>query len=620
MIVRDATANFFIVYGSLFSRKVVESNLALKYRLKKPVSPEKFIEAGKDLVSFLSSGTSQAEVNRLHPKIQNVLQAISGWSVERVGRTGDLVCKSPFGPVLVEIKSQSSDCLDEAVGSGVPFAEDQLLRDLAQRQIKWGILTNGWSWRLYHVEQDCRMIEFCVKDMLLNPQQPEELSLFYDLLSSETMLNETLETSVIHRGISSNKLAKNLGGALSSLLEAKWQKDVAVRFLLRLCAARFLEDCGIIDCLNPEYQKCRLDRLANYPADTDKLIKFFGSCWADIDAMFMDNLSRATKPWDRFFDPTEARHLKEQSSRIRLHKIIADCFFQADGKPLDCSDLDIEFFGNFYQIVENPQSKNAAGRYFTSFKLATELSHYLSARFQNREVLREKEYILDPACGSAQLLRLLIPFAMDFVSYSSSAPTKLQHWRRFAKHLAGFDIDENCIWIARISLWLATAARREKFVSPFLKKIDVIEAVIGSSRNSYSEKLGFAEDEKVVAIISNPPWEELRMQFPTYFKEKTGLSRPKQSDRRAWNHYQKVREKLQPEFDKLVAAQTERNLSIRQTFGIEDIPNTSEVFFRICRGLLLGTSEADRTRNNLPYSIIMPDQFFVGARMQLRED
>ena len=279
-----------------------------------------------------------------------------------------------------------------------------------------------------------------------------------------------------------------------------------------------------------------------------------------------------------FFDDKESKLLAKQPFHKGLAKLIAETFFHKN-EIIDCSDLDIGFFGRFYQMIENPNAKNEEGRYFTNSELSKELASYLSDRFKNRDTIKSGEFILDPACGSGQLLRLLIPFAMDFIPYDPKHPTKLEHWRKFVEHLAGRDINENCVWITKISLWLATAAKGCSFVNLNVQKMDVVKACIDVSRGAYAKQLGFLDKESVVAIISNPPWEELRHQFLGYYKEKTGKSRPSQRDNNAWREYEQFRKRHQTKFDEKVKEQKEINQKLRQTYNIRGIPNLAEVFF-----------------------------------------
>ena len=321
-----------------------------------------------------------------------------------------------------------------------------------------------------------------------------------------------------------------------------------------------------------------------------------------------------------FFSNAESELLAKQPIYENLAKLIVETFFYKN-RLIDCSDLDIGFFGRFYQIIENPDAKNEEGRYFTNSELSKELASYLSEKFKNRrDTVKSGEFILDPACGSGQLLRLLIPFAMDFVPYDSKHPTKLEHWRKFAAHLAGRDINENCVWITKISLWLATAAKGCSFVNLNIQRMDVVKSCIDAGRGAYAERLGFVGEKNVVAIISNPPWEELRLQFSAYYKKKTGKPRPKQRDENSWRKYEQFKKIHQPKFDKEVKEQNKINQKLRQTYNIRGIPNLAEVFFKISRNILVGTTETT-SRKQLPYSIIMPDQFFVGKRMmELREE
>ena len=618
MIVRDANANFFIVFGKLFSRKSVEESI-LNCTGTTNI-PECFKEGLGNLNKLMSSGHGRNEVFGLQPYIERVLQAAGSWKINRLARGGDLLCECKEHRLLVEVKSQKRDRLDEATGSGTKFAEDQLLRDLKDRDIDWGILTNGWSWRFYHRDQSHDMIEFSALDMIKHKTTPLELPLFFNFLEPTDFIEKIYHESQKNKKYADKVLTQNVCLLFKTLVEYGWDKEVAVRFVLRLCAHRFLEDCGILNLLDSSYKKFSLIYQENY-IDEENIVQWISPVWKRIGA------GRWTTPHNpgdsspvlskEFFNNTESELLAKQPIRKNLAKLVAKTFFHKD-EIIDCSDLDIGFFGRFYQMIENPNAKNEEGRYFTNPELSKELASYLSDRFKNRDAIKNGEFILDPACGSGQLLRLLIPFAMDFIHYDPKHPTKLEHWRKFVEYLAGRDINENCVWITKVSLWLATAAKGCSFVSLNIQKIDVVKACLDVSCGFYAKRLGFVDGKSVVAIISNPPWEELRPQFPAYYKKKTGKSTPSQRDKKAWEQYEQFKKKHYGEFEVIAKKQREINKELKQSFKINGIPNLAEVFFRISHDLLMNTAETT-TRQHLPYSIIMLDQFFVGTRMKLRE-
>lgn len=618
MLIRDANANFFIVFGGLFSRKIVEQSI-LKQTFRGAAPAQSRTSLGK-FFKFLSSGTGVKEVTRLQPKIIDLVNEIGQWdSVEKVGTRGDILCEKGDSKILIETKVQKRDRLDEAIGSGVNFAEDQLIRDLGQRGLTWGVLTNGWSWRFYHRDFPERTIEFCLSDICHSLVSQAELDLFCAMLSSEKVLNELFKKSSESKTRSTSLLSNNLRLCYLQLLDQGWDRDFSVRFLLRFSAQRFLEDCGILNILDKGYGEVRLDAPENY--SHENLLDWLSKSWTAIGngrwTMPIGEARKVEKLAKDFFSSKEAALLRKQPEFVGINQLLLDTFCPG-GEAIDCSDLDIEFFGNFYQLVEDPTKKNEAGRYFTNLELARRLSTYLSERYSRKETLRDGDYLLDPACGSGQLLRLLIPYALDFVEYNPEFPTKLDHWRRFASHLAGLDNDLNCVWITKMSLWLATAAKGRSFVDVNVRDVNVVKACVGKSKDKYKGAMGFSENEYVVGIITNPPWEELRIQFNQYYKKKTGKSRPKQSDKKSWDEYQKFREEHQSEFDRLVNEQSELNLTIRQCFNIEDIPNLAEVFLIICHDMLASESEFGK-RGQLPYAIILPDQFFVGTRMKARD-
>ena len=252
MIVRDANANFFIVFGKLFSRKCVEENIL---HCEGVSVPEEFKGEIDNLNKFMSSGYTIDEVSGLQLYIKRILEKTGGWKIKKLARGGDLLCECEEHRLLVEVKSQKRDRLDEAPGSGIKLAEDQLLRDLKNRGIDWGILTNGWSWRFYRRDQLHNMIEFSVLDMIKHKHVPLELSLFFNFLKPTDFIEKIYNESQENKKHADKILTQNVRLLLKALLEHGWNEKVAVRFVLRLCVHRFLEDCGILNLLDSSYKK-----------------------------------------------------------------------------------------------------------------------------------------------------------------------------------------------------------------------------------------------------------------------------------------------------------------------------------------------------------------------------
>ena len=198
---------FFIIFGKLFSRKSVEERIL---NCTGTSIPKSFKEELGNLNKLMSSGHGRSEVFGLQPHIERVLRAAGNWKISRLARGGDLLCECKGYRLLVEVKSQKRDRLDEAAGSGTKFAEDQLIRDLGESVIDWGILTNGWSWRFYHRDQSHNMIEFSVLDMIKHKTTPLELSLFFNLLEPTDFIEKIYHDSQENKKYSDKVLTQNI--------------------------------------------------------------------------------------------------------------------------------------------------------------------------------------------------------------------------------------------------------------------------------------------------------------------------------------------------------------------------------------------------------------------------
>jgi hypothetical protein len=249
-------------------------------------------------------------------------------------------------------------------------------------------------------------------------------------------------------------------------------------------------------------------------------------------------------------------------------------------REVDLSHVDHEFFGEVYQKFIN----NGNASHYTNSKLSREMANYIASRSEKTQMpnaraifLEENDFILDPALGSGQLLRGLLPFHRVFFRGNSSG---IDGWRQLACHFMGRDIDEKAIWIAKVNIWLATADKGESLVKlDEFKPLDVIEATVSRrAGGSIREALKINEDKNVSAVVCNPPWD--------VFKKYQGRNE---------------------EVDAETKVRIRRSLSISTV-----VLNRAQIFLRIIQ--LLGEEFA-----NLRYSVILPDNFFVDQNTSFRQ-
>lgn len=467
---------------------------------------------------------------------------------ESVVREHDVLAKFGEESLLVECKRHDSRLLyidEHRGGSPGETAVEELQRNLKRTGVKWGLLTDGVTFRfIYNADLAPDLfdnyLEFSLRDMVDSTHRwPFEMSWLVDFLTPVSLMRRKDPTRL-------NALSKT---HVNKILRVLRDEPRGLHTVIKSLAVAALEDMGVRP-LHTGIQSIRSAMTKN------EFLEIFSSIESD-DPDFHNDTHFITGPLC-----------------TAIHEVLEAL------SEVDLSHIDHEFFGIVYQKFIN----NGNASHYTNSKLSREMANYIASRSEKTQMpnaraiyLEEDDYILDPALGSGQLLRGLLPFHRVFFRGNSSG---IDGWRQLACHFMGRDIDRNAIWIAKINIWLATADKGEPLIGlPEFKELDVISAAIGRAAGR-TIRQAFQIDPRynVAACVSNPPWDAFK------------------NDRRR-----------EINFDAEVVGQIRMslNLNVRQL-------NRAQIFLRIIQRL-------GEECNNMRFSVILPDSIFVDTNDEIRD-
>lgn len=541
LLCRDTSAFRFMMLGGLFSRKdmvsLPEPSIDIS-ALKKKYQEEfpSFSVKEKFLEDFLLS----------------LMKEELGW--DRVQKKDDIwaFSEDASDQLMIECKKHDPKTfyLEEySGGEKNETANEQVFRYFRQygesQKFKWAVLTDGVNFRLYFNGEESIFseifLEINLSDIFNSEERcPYELLVLIDILSPNSTIRKIDPLNI-------NGISKKSFSSIMGFLK-KYPQNF--RTLLKTLFVAAQEDMGL-----------RPLHLGFHSIREAKSARNFNDIFENID------------PEDIGFHSKSENINDATASEIRnlLNDKLAD---------VDFYHIDQSFLGEIYQSFIN----NGNASHYTNSQMSKELAKYivgLSDKSQKREnpvYLLENQYILDPALGSGQLLRSLLPYHKTIFAGRTSG---ISGWRRLASQFIGRDIDPEAIWIAKMNIWLSTS----QLDQPLLKNIDfqplnVIEATISRpAGESLKFALGIERNKSIAGVISNPPWDAFKND------ERRGISfDPKEVS--------KLKESL--------------NLKGRQL-------NQAQIFSKIILKL-------SQESGSMKFAVILPDSFFIDQNYSLRDD
>ncbi len=514
---QDVTADPFIVFGGLLSRKVVNAYI----EKLNPSQPEVFS-------SILKLANQCSKEHAFQQGIEDTLTnngiACKKW---RKSPRWDRVIGNEYG---VEIKLDKHR-FDPQFWQG--SGDDKNAVEQARRYLDecgtydWAILTNGSVFRLMHKESGFNFLDIWICDT--NQSGPTKQASFLDaLMRDRKILENLMRASKEERHRFNLTFEKNVHSFWEKYkLTGNRTRNVAlVEAVLLIAFYRYLEDCGIFPIHEEKFQMFSL----NKPPIKERLIKalkelkkqtFLGKGGSNLESLVSDET---------------IKRIDDLFSELQIYGDFISLFWDTNG-PVDLSDLKISFFGDAYQLFAKKSDINGVdGQYFTGSELARETALYF---IEDGKGLAEDEVLYDPFVGSGQLLRALVPYFHVLLQGEVRKPSIIEGMRKLSQRLVGTDVDAHACWLARLCLTVVTSERNKPLIdfNKQIKHADVFEACFGYTESKWQENLGIKG--RIRGIITNPPWRRMRQTANELYSIETESPAPLRSNNENWSKYQK---------------------------------------------------------------------------------
>ena len=523
--------DFFITFGGLISSKTLIPELDRNHAIPT-------VRKGLPSLKNVFSGQNS------EPQIQ---RAVKNWLQEEFGGTGlniatysdrkDVIL-SGLNDVILEFKHNRNDVpLDDLPGSPAELtAVQQLFKYLLTSEANIGVLTDGKSFRFYYLSSREKpkkqlskheiieiskmytfapYIEFAVQDIVLM-NRPKHFELFVNLLLDQNYLKNLMNQSEDQGHANESKFEKTLSHSLVTLRDKYPDKfeDIAV-LVSTVGAIRVLEDHGVFpdhpnvansgkfrrDYLlrDSEFDKQRIARAINGFLN-GKFLKIEGGEFGTIRSHSGDEVLNAH---------TSCRSALEELASSKVFKEIMQLLL-----TYDFSDLPWTFWSMLYQINANRgHSSKDIGRYYTHPRITQEIIEWFTQQELRSTKGDDGLPIYDPCVGSGNMLRTFLGFAHKLGKSNESPIEPAQ--RAVKERLWGSDIDRVALWICKLSLSTAVAARGSlnratKLCQPKVFHMDVFDE---------SGWRQIIRGGKKFNIVSNPPWKRPKFQINYAFRD-----------------------------------------------------------------------------------------------------
>ncbi len=414
-------------------------------------------------------------------------------------------------------------------GGGDPFSNSnpnfQIDFYIRSSGCKWGILTNGRLWRLYHRDTSYKLdcfYEINLEKMLIDDDIAAYRYFYYFFnisalstdISDQSFLDNVLSESIDYKVSVSGDLAGNIYSALETFINgfltypknALSPSDVdtihekCLILLYRILFVLYAESRELLPLDNPQYRsEYSLNSLTtqiHIKMDQESSIpEFRTDYWARLKNLF----TLIDKGWEEhipqynggLFNPNRHEFLENNEIGNRsLAQAINRLTRTTKQELIAYQDLAIQHIGNIYEglleyktkivddtpsvkLIRENSSRKSTGSYYTSdaivrYMVETALDT-LCVRKTYDEILKLK--VLDPAMGSGHFLVGVIDFlALELATHPNSpelsvdcSETEIAYWRRRVVENCIYGVDKNpmTVELAKLTLWLHTVAKGE---------------------------------------------------------------------------------------------------------------------------------------------------------------
>lgn len=455
----------------------------------------------------------------------------------------DFLQRSNIG--ILEAKKYSCD-LDK--GDGRTDTPPQQLQNYILENTKlnqnkrWGILSNGYKWRLYCDLGIDKYIEFDFEHAVLgNDEELELMVLAFHYKSflideyGQTILSRLRDESLNCWKAITEELEERgsdivldlINGFHHESFEIHEAKKKSYDLLYKLLVVLYVESKNIIPITQSPYSKISMRNLLYQLNKVDWDEYRISQRISAIFKLFRDGDDFLPEGFGgEHFQENCNIKIKNSYIRSALEKLTIYSIEDSDYKFLDFSSLNVELLGDIYEntlkvsyqkvgtkVVKRGKSKktgteaHSSGTTYTPSNVVGYLVSEALCHFSNEQLPK----VCDPACGSGHfLVEVLRQLAEKYPFVSTESESFIDHKRKIASsHIFGNDKNDLAASLARLMLSIETMKKGEPALS-FIENIRSFDSLLFSSKKIHKWSSNFpnlGESFKGFdLVVGNPPY------------------------------------------------------------------------------------------------------------------
>ncbi|MGZ3775303.1 MAG: N-6 DNA methylase [Bdellovibrio sp.] len=511
---KDVHSDLFITHGGLLSKKTV-------YEFLGSTDFGKIHSTWKCIKKYiLEAVNTHDEVRERQPVLCDMFKELKlGKDIRPLQKEGDLLLRD----FIVEVKQPSNLKLSSIESFTTESNDQQLLRAIRNRNRQWGILTNASEWQFVFdfegvtEELAIPFISFSVLDMINDEDSAkQQICLFVLLLTNREVRKYLIRQSLKETTIATSSFSENLKKIVENAVALGIKNDninKLIELCFRITFIFYAEDIGALPRLDRRYQKFDLRRYFAQSGRFDppiirKILQAFSKQeWSKEKIKQSGNEEFWSKELDSFIT---------QHSIILNSVALSNLWFDFNGTEIDLSEMSSSDLCDVYQHCVY-YDKNNVGTVYTNARLSNFINHWITENMSRK--LEPGDIILDPACGSGHLLKRLLFLSKKMVK-SSSFKNRSEMLKYFCEnHLMGIDINPTAVFITKLNLWLTCIQSEASLPSlPRIEQDNTLKRFEESFSGDDLQMAKFLKEKgtRVVAIISNPPWDMVESNNPEF--------------------------------------------------------------------------------------------------------
>ncbi|MFT4968047.1 MAG: type I restriction-modification system DNA methylase subunit [Candidatus Deianiraeaceae bacterium] len=410
--------------------------------------------------------------------------------------------------------------------------EKQIIAYQRDWEKKYGILTDGYTWRFYN---NTKYQTFTIDSLLENTKEfqsfwsdytkedryyldflkPQNESLFkeFELIrvddNSELFFKDT--TALIERFINKLNLAE-------FYKDKKTQTELAYSYLIQFVLVKSLVDNGYEQFVN-DYNNKLQSIISNLEkSNYSKILATIRNLSSAIEK----DLYKPFKEDQKFINQKLDNLLKQDNEEIGDISIWLDivCYIH----KFNFGGITNDIFGSIYEnYLKELYSEENLGQFFTPPEVVDFMLDEIGWTEENMQELakNDKLSIVDPSCGSGTFLYSATNILMNAIPHDTEEKSKEME-KLVNNNIFGLDVEEFSLYLAEMSMLmrLLPCIFNEKYNNPIDKKLKIFK-----TKDSIAEFLNNDLEDKNLGLFDT----QLDLGYHSFLRDEDDLKEMKTS-------------------------------------------------------------------------------------------